>query len=504
MSLAGRIASLAAMVVILSAHVGSPDTYYEGQAGPYRVRVIVRSPGVVPGLAQITVRMLDGGGATTVTVLPVYWDPRVAAPPPPDTARIVSGDSTLYAAALWLMTSGSYSVQVTVTGPSGRGTAVVPVQAIATRRLELQKPVAAGLAAFGAFLFFGALTIIAAAVREAPLAPGVEPDRGRVWRSRIASGVGGVMLLGVVLGGRTWWNAVDSGFARRIYQPLASMAAVRSLPRAERGGGRAVLRFSIVDSAWRQHRVTPLVPDHGHLVHLFVVREGLDAFAHLHPVLVDSSNFDSALPPLPPGRYRVYADITRESGFAETLTDTITLGAPAGAWRMTDPDDAWWSGERGALKDSLPVAGSGVLADGSRMRWERGSAPLVTGQDAPLRFTVFAPDGRPATLEPYMGMAGHLMLTRDDGSVFVHLHPLGTVSWAAQQTFLLRVPADTVYGTVGRRLTAAEATMAPMPPPAGGTVSFPYAFPKPGRYRLWVQVKRDHRILTGVFDAEVQ
>jgi len=493
-SLAGRIASLAAMVVILSAHVGSPDTYYEGQAGPYRVRVIVRSPGVVPGLAQITVRMLDGGGATTVTVLPVYWDPRVAAPPPPDTARIVSGDSTLYAAALWLMTSGSYSVQVTVTGPSGRGTAVVPVQAIATRRLELQKPVAAGLAAFGAFLFFGALTIIAAAVREAPLAPGLEPDRGRVWRSRIASGVGGVMLLGVVLGGRTWWNAVDSGFARRIYQPLASTAAVRM------DGVRAVLRFSIVDSAWRQHRVTPLVPDHGHLVHLFVVREGLDAFAHLHPVLVDSSNFDSALPPLPPGRYRVYADITRESGFAETLTDTITLGAPASAWRTTDPDDAWW--EEHETRDTSNVA---RLADGARMRWERGPAPLVAGQDAPLRFTVTAPDGRPAALEPYMGMAGHLMLTRDDGSVFVHLHPLGTISWAAQQTFLLRGPADTVYGTVGRRLTAAEAAMAPMALPAGaaGTVSFPYAFPKPGRYRLWVQVKRDHRILTGVFDAEV-
>ena len=47
--------------------------------------------------------------------------------------------------------------------------------------------------------------------------------------------------------------------------------------------------------------------------------------------------------------------------------------------------------------------------------------------------------------------------------------------------------------------------MPPMALPAGeaGAVSFPYAFPKPGRYRLWVQVKRDHRILTGVFDAEV-
>jgi hypothetical protein len=102
-----------------------------------------------------------------------------------------------------------------------------------------------------------------------------------------------------------------------------------------------------------------------------------------------------------------------------------------------------------------------------------------------------------------MGMAGHLMLTRNDGSVFVHLHPLGTISWAAQQTFLLRGPADTVRGTVGRRLTQAEPAM-PVMKHASNVVSFPYAFPAAGRYRLWVEVKRSGRILTGVFDAEVR
>ena len=493
-----RIALLAAVILVSSAHIGSPDTYFEGPAGPYRVRVIVRSPGVVPGLAEISVRLLEGpsGRAGTVTVLPVYWDPRIAAPPPPDTAKLVSGDSTLYGAALWLMSRGPYSVHVTLAGPAGTGTAIVPVVAVATRRLGLDLPLAAGLAAFGAFLFVGAVTIMGAAVREAVLPPGETPDPRRLRRAHWAAGAGGAVLALALLGGRVWWNGVDQDFSGSLYQPLASSAAVR----VERG--RQIVRFSILDSAFRASRRAPLVPDHGHLVHLFVVGDG--AFAHLHPVLVDSSTFDAALPPLPAGRYRVYTDITRESGFAETLTDTVEVGpaAQGGAWTPTDGDDAWTNEKPGQVA---------TLSDGSRMTWERGrggeagGGALVAGRDAPLHFTVTAPDGRPAALEPYMGMAGHLMLSRDDGTVFVHLHPLGTISWAAQQTFLLRGPADTVRGAVGRRLTEREAAMSPMSAPAPtAEVSFPYAFPRPGRYRLWVQVRRQHTILTGVFDAEVQ
>jgi hypothetical protein len=261
--------------------------------------------------------------------------------------------------------------------------------------------------------------------------------------------------------------------------------------------GRATIRFSIVDSNWRLRRVTPLIPDHGHLVHLFLVGAGLDAFAHLHPVLVDSNTFDAVLPPLPAGRYRVYADMTRESGFAETLTDTVTLAPPSGAWRPSDADDAWAGTEEGGRGTGNAFR----LEDGSTMTWDHGTAAIVVGQDAPLAFTVTGPDRRPARLESYMGMAGHLMLARDDGKVFVHLHPLGTISWAAQQTFLLRRHADTTWGTVGRRLTEMQHRDEPFPTPNG--VSFPYAFPSPGHYRLWVQVKRGNRILTGVFDTEV-
>ena len=37
-----------------------------------------------------------------------------------------------------------------------------------------------------------------------------------------------------------------------------------------------------------------------------------------------------------------------------------------------------------------------------------------------------------------------------------------------------------------------------------GQLTFPYEFPKPGRYRIWVQAKPDRRVLTGTFDVDVR
>jgi hypothetical protein len=489
----GGTAVAAAVALLATAHVGSPDTIFEGAAGPYGIRVIVRPPGVVSGQADITVRILTGEGVRAVLVLPLRGGRQTAEEPPPDSATAVAGDGRLYSAQLWLMEGGAYSIQVDVRGDAGSGRAIVPVNSIATRRLGFATPLAAGLLALGTFLLVGALTIVGAAVRESVLPPGAEPDparRRRSWWIRIAT----VPLLAVaVLGGKRWWDGVDAEYRNSLYRPMQVASDVVV------AGGRRMLRLAITDSEWLDRQYTPLIPDHGKLMHLFLVRDDQDAFAHLHPVMQDSSDFVTALPPLAPGRYRLYADVVHESGFTQTLIDTLMVDGGSAAWRASDPDDSWWTRHQPSAIGSL----RSELEDGSVMSWVRDTASLVAGRDLDLRFAVTAPDGRPAALAPYMGMASHTAIARDDGAVFVHLHPAGTITMASQLVYALREPGDSVRGRLGSRITTAERAMTMGGGAPTGAVAFPYAFPQPGRYRLWVQVKRGGRILTGVFDTQV-
>lgn len=242
-----------------------------------------------------------------------------------------------------------------------------------------------------------------------------------------------------------------------------------------------------------------MIPDHGKLMHMFVVSDDLRAFAHLHPETSDTVTFTARRPPLPGGRYHVYGDVVHESGFAQTLTAPVTLrpltAEPSSGSRG---DDSWHV--------SVVPATSGAASSGETMiRWDRPAAPLVAGQPAPLRFTVTDLEGNPVELEPYMGMAAHAVVLRSDRSVFIHLHPSGTVPMAAKRSFDLRTATDTVPGTLSRRVTATDsaASFAHAGMNFGNVVSFPYAFPNAGTYRIWVQVKRAGRVITGAFDAEV-
>jgi hypothetical protein len=489
--LAATCGALAA-VALLAAHVGSPNVFYEGSAGPYPVRVVVRPPGVIPGLAEISVRV-PSGDVRRVTVQPVRWDLGTKGAPRPDEALPVAGEPRLWSAELWFMDFGSYSVHVAVEGAAGTGTVIVPVPAVATQTLGMKRGMALGLAGLGVFLFIGALTIVGAAAREAVLPPGEVPDAARRRRSWIARAVAVPVLALALLGGSRWWDSEDRAYAENLYEEPETEAAVAT------GGGARVLTLAITDTLW--HYSTPLAPDHGKLMHMFLVREpGMDAFAHVHPVRADSTRFRLTLPAeLPAGTYRLYADVVHESGFPRTFVEKVTIPPAAHAPRVVRIHRH----RAGSLRGG--EAGTAIrLEDGSTMTWERDAQPAA-GRETTLRFRVTDPAGAPAALQPYMGMLSHAAVSRDDGSVFVHLHPAGSVSAVAQQLFAQRERGDTTRGADGRlvlRAPAGHAMHAAGAPP--GVVSFPYEFPKAGRYRIWVQVKRDGRVLTGAFDADVR
>ena len=71
----------------LSAHVGSPDVYYEGNAGSYRLFVSVRVPQVIPGIAEIEVRSA-AADVQSVRIVPMRLSgPGSNLPPIPDLAQ---------------------------------------------------------------------------------------------------------------------------------------------------------------------------------------------------------------------------------------------------------------------------------------------------------------------------------------------------------------------------------------------------------------------------------
>jgi hypothetical protein len=484
----------AAAVVLAAAsmaHVGSPDTFFGGKAGPYDVRISVRLPGVIPGRAQVTVRVAGviAPGSHQVTVRAGQWNVGLRGAPPAEAAAAVPGNPALFAAELWFMTASSYQLAVAVDGPAGKGEVVIPVLALATAERPMPPWLGAVLAALGAFLTAGLLTIVGTAVRESGLPPGAEPDAVRRRRARVSVALAGIVAALALWGGNRWWAAEAAAYSRSVlYRPLNATAAIG------RKDENRILTLSIRDERWNgtpnpESRYNALMPDHGKLMHLFMVREpALDALAHLHPVGRSPAglDFDTVVPPLPEGHYRVYADIVHESGYAQTLISSVELSADAAATpHPTDEDDSSFTGA--GLREATTVAYD--FGDGSRLIWDRGEQPMTAGAERELRFSLRDTAGGELAVEPYMGMAAHLAVASFDGAVFAHLHPSGSISMAAMQRF------------AGPKV---EDPHAGHDMPLDSRVSLPYAFPRAGAYRLFVQVKRGGKVRTAAFDVDVR
>ncbi|MCA6077967.1 hypothetical protein [Fulvivirga sedimenti] len=521
------------------AHVGSPGVVYEGKAGPYQLMVSISPPDVIPGTANIQI-YVENGVVDEIWVKPIYWYAGDEGSPSPDPALPVPDSPGQYQGIVWLMSSGTASLEIEVKGPDGEGKALIPLMAAATAQKEMEPGLGWVLAILGILLVILMATIIGSSVSDALLPPGKESSlRGRRIRGITISL--GLMSL-ILYGGASWWNSWADNYKRYMYEPFKAESSIVSK------NGKTVMEF-MIDPNYREYRGNTLspaymIPDHGKLMHMFVMREGtLDAFAHLHPHRKDSLTYETNWPPLPKGRYFVFADIVRAHGFQETIVDTLVVESEVTPeeWDRMDSDDTFIRSNPVESNDDFDFGSDVIvcgkpgvrtpLPDGSTAIWEYDAAqPLKTGTLYPMTFNILNPDGEPAELEPYMGMMGHMVVMKYDGSVYIHLHPVGSYSTASQEIMDTRIagsgrpgefsPApvfmDSVDNEVERIASLTEEERndylselmnhdieSDGEHEGHSVVTFPYVFPEAGDYRIWIQMKRNGQVLNTAFDATV-
>lgn len=468
-----------------AAHVNSPDVYFDGFAGPYHLLVTLRPPAVVPGVAQIQVRSVSKD-VTEIKILPLRMIGVGAKKAPlPDTAKRSTDDPQLFTGSLWIMVRGSWKVQIQAVGQKGAAQLEVPLPAVSTNSQPMQTGLGILLAILGLALAAGLIGIIVAALRDSALPAGEGPAPAQNRRGRIGLAIAAALVIAGVVFGNRWWDSEVSANARLNYKlpnmkPSLLAGSLLRL-RLDNPNESEPTRFRSEQPD--RIRLDDLIPDHGHLMHLFIVRlPDMKAFWHLHPDQTQPGDFAQNLPIMPEGQYKLYADIVHHTGFPETEVATVNLPAIAGE-PMTG-DDA------GSL-ELAPADKVAQLTGGYRMVWQREDGLIKANQPYWFRFRVEDKDGKPAAeLEPYMGMAGHAVFLSADGNVFAHVHPAGSVSMAA------------VSLAEGRRPKAGMENMDHNAPAA--EVSFPYGFPKPGEYRIFVQIKRAGKVETAEFVAKAE
>lgn len=480
------------LLMSAQAHVGNPFVVFEGRAGTYPVRVVVRQPEVVPGLAEINVRVLQGT-PTSVQVLPIHYRTDRSGAPRPDVAELVAGETNLYMASLWLMTRGAYGIEVGVEGPGG-GQVLVPVNSQAVTRQPMPRALAWVLGVLGAGLVAGVFGIAVAAARESTLADGQRPGTRQTVRAAGAALVASGALAGALYGGWVWWGNEDRYHVSRVlYRQTEHSVTVTP-------GDPLHLRLELTDERQRDSAYR-LIPDHGKLVHLFLVgaetSQRIPAFAHLHPQAKGNRTFLATLPPLPAGTYRVFTELAHEAGFTQTLTNSVTLPASSGGTGGRDPDDSW---------SESAEASAGMISLGDGLTLNLLPDRRASGRETTLRVRVQRADGTPAPLEPFLRMLGHAVVQREDGSVFAHLHPAGNLSMAATRSFARKMDGEA--GALSADVNCGD--LSAVPPDLAralgrdGEVSFPFVFPQPGRYFVWIQVKVGGQVRTAPLMIEVE
>lgn len=243
----------------------------------------------------------------------------------------------------------------------------------------------------------------------------------------------------------------------------AYYATVRRVPdgaapgaNAINAGKAATLRITLKEPSG--DTVTKVDTVHEKPLHLLIVSKDLSFFAHQHPAAEKDGTFTLAFTFPSGGDYTLYHDFTPTGGSQQVVRVPVKVeGVPAAPVMLT------------------PDAATPKVIDGYAVTLSTGGG-VRAGGSATLTFTLSKGGAPVATLAPYLGAFGHLVVISADGKEFVHSHPVGGEHAPAKST-------------------------------GGPSIAFEAHFKTPGLYKGWGQfnvgTKEMERIITAPFVFEV-
>jgi hypothetical protein len=239
-------------------------------------------------------------------------------------------------------------------------------------------------------------------------------------------------------------NVQDASSARnRKHTPPRFSLELSASPKTPKPGEPVELRLMVRDREKPKDVFNQFERAHEEFMHLVIVRVDLREFAHEHPALGPDGAFVMRYRFNTAGEYHLFADVAPRNAGSQVLTTKIKVAGKASASAAFEP--------RPTTQE----------IDGLRIE-------LKTHAVAAKRTTevVFTVD--PATgLQPYLGARAHLIGIHRDAATFVHAHP-----------------------DESRH--------------SNGNFAFLGRFPQTGQYRIWIQFKRNDRLVTGEFTLEAK
>jgi hypothetical protein len=194
--------------------------------------------------------------------------------------------------------------------------------------------------------------------------------------------------------------------------------------------------------------VDDVVPHHNALMHTVCIDERNNALVHVHPARRAAGFFALSRSWIPAGSYTCSIE-----------TERMNSGSNIASFDLTIPGSTTQLARPGALDVPQAIAGYEVRVQAEQK--------IVAGVPVSLRVSIMR-GGEPIHgIQPWLGMRGHLIVRSTDTPLYGHVHAVGTMDEAFQPAIQ-----------------------------PGNPVTFVYAFPQPGSYTLWFQVRTEGSILT--------